>query len=51
MDLLSFGDNVEMSDDDLAVAKTVENSSVTGSDASRERQGKETRTTGGIASR
>jgi transposase len=50
MDLLSFGDNSEMSDDDLAVVKTVESSSATGTDATREQQGEETRTAGGIVS-
>ncbi len=49
--VLSLGDKVEMSDKDPAVARTVENLSVAGSDTPAVKQEKETRTVGGIPSR
>ena len=51
LDLSDFGDNIEMSDNDPAVVKTMEMLSVAGSDVSASRQEKEARTTGGIPSR
>ncbi len=48
---LSFGNKVMMSDNDPAVAKTVETLSVAGSDALAPRQEKEARSSGGIPSR
>ncbi|MHA2146484.1 MAG: zinc ribbon domain-containing protein [Candidatus Thorarchaeota archaeon] len=50
-DLLGFGDDAKMSDDDPAVASTMENLSVVGSDAPTSTQEKETRSSGGIPSR
>ena len=49
--LHSFGDKVMMSDNDPAVANTVETLSVAGSDASAFKQEKEARSSGGIPSR
>ena len=49
--LLSFGDEVEMSDKDPAVARTVESLSVAGRDTPVVKQEKEARTVGGIPSR
>ena len=51
MDLTLFGDKSSESDDDPAVARTVETLTVVEGDASTERQEKETRTVGGIPSR
>jgi IS605 OrfB family transposase len=50
-DLLSFGDEVEVGDEDLAVVKDAEKLSVAGSDTTRFREEKESRTVGGIPSR
>jgi hypothetical protein len=50
-DLLGFGDDAKMSDDDPAVASIMENLSVVGSDAPTSTQEKETRSSGGIPSR
>ncbi len=50
-DLVSFGDETGKSDDDPAVARTVEALSVVGSDEPTAAQEKEARTTGGISSR
>jgi IS605 OrfB family transposase len=50
-DLLSFGDEAELSDKDSAVGKDAETLSVAGSDTTRTQQEKETRTVGGIPSR
>jgi len=49
--LLSFGDKSKMSDNDLAVVKTVETLSVTGSDVPVIKQEKEARSSEGIPSR
>jgi len=49
--LLSFGDDSEMGDNDPAVERTVERLSVAGSDALATRQEKEARSVGGIPSR
>lgn len=51
LDLLSFGDESEKSDNDPAVERTVERPSVCGSDTPLEAQKKETRTLGGTVSR
>ena len=50
-DLLSFGDEVESSDNDPAVVRTVETLSVAGSDNPVEVQEEEARTVGGTPSR
>jgi transposase len=50
-DLVSFSDGTDESDNDPAVASTVETLSVAGSDASVVKQEKEARTSGGIPSR
>ena len=50
-DLSDFGDKIEMSDNDPAVVRTVENLSVAGSDTPALVQKKETRTVGGTPSR
>jgi hypothetical protein len=50
-DLLGFGDDSKMSDDDLAVVKTMETLSVVGSDEPISTQEKEARSSGGIQSR
>jgi len=50
-DLTSFSDETSMSDNDLAVVRTVETLSVAGSDAPISRQEKEARSSGGIPSR
>jgi len=50
-DLHSFGDKTRMSDNDPAVAKTVETLSVVGSDVPELQQEKEARSSGGIPSR
>ncbi|MHA1576502.1 MAG: hypothetical protein ACTSU3_04005 [Candidatus Thorarchaeota archaeon] len=50
-DLLSFGDEVESSDNDPAVVRTVEKLSVAGSDAPAMVQEEEARTVGGTPSR
>jgi IS605 OrfB family transposase len=50
-ELLSFGDEAEMGDEDLAVVKDAETLTVAGSDTTRVRQEKEARTVGGIPSR
>ena len=47
-DLLGFGDDSKMSDDDPAVVKTVETLSVAGCDVPVSKQEKETRSMGGI---
>ena len=47
-DLLGFGDDSKMSDDDPAVVRTVETLSVVGSDVSESAQEKEARSIGGI---
>ncbi len=51
MDLLSFGDEVESSDNDPAVVRTVETLSVAGSDTPALVQEEEARTVGGTPSR
>jgi transposase len=51
MDLLGFGDDSKMSDNDPAVASTMETLSVVGSDVPTLKQEKETRSSGGISSR
>ena len=48
MGLLGGGDNVEVGDHDHAVARTVEDLAVAGSDDPGQRQETEARTTGGI---
>ena len=50
-DLLGFGDDSKMSDDDLAVVSTMETLSVVGSDDPTSVQEKEARSSGGIPSR
>jgi IS605 OrfB family transposase len=50
MDLLSFGDDSGMGDDDHAVVRTVESLSVVGSDTPAEEQKQEARTDGGMPS-
>jgi len=50
-DLVSFGDKAKMSDNDPAVAKTVETLTVVGSDVPTSVQEKEARSSGGIPSR
>ena len=50
-DLVSFSDGTGKSDDDPAVARTVEMLSVAGSDALAFKQEKEARSSGGIPSR
>ena len=50
-DLVSFSDESDVSDNDHAVARTVETLSVAGSDASAVQQEKEVRSIGGSASR
>ncbi|MHA1137722.1 MAG: hypothetical protein ACTSSE_14675 [Candidatus Thorarchaeota archaeon] len=50
-DLASFSDGASESDNDLAVARTVETLAVAGSDASAVIQEKDARTSGGIPSR
>jgi hypothetical protein len=50
-DLLGFGNDSKMSDDDLAVVKTMETLSVIGSDEPISTQEKEARSSGGISSR
>ena len=47
-DLIGFGDDSKMSDDDPAVVRTVETLSVAGRDVPASIQGKETRSIGGI---
>jgi len=49
--LLSLGDEVEVSDKDHTVARTVESLSVAGSDAPVVKQEKEAKSVGGIPSR
>ena len=49
-DLLGFGDDSKMSDNDPAVVRTVETLTVVGSDALTSTQEKETRSSGGISS-
>ena len=49
-DFLGFGDDSKMSDDDLAVVRTVETLSVAGDDVPASVQEKETRSSGGIPS-
>jgi hypothetical protein len=49
-DLSDFGDKIEMSDNDLAVVRTMEILSVVGSDAPTSTQEKEARSSGGIPS-
>jgi len=49
-DLSDFGDKIEMSDNDPAVVRTVENLSVAGSDTSAVVQEEEARTVGGTPS-
>jgi hypothetical protein len=51
LDLLSFGDESELGDKDLAVVKDAEILTVAGNDTARGRQEKEARTVGGIPSR
>jgi predicted nuclease with RNAse H fold len=51
MSLFSFSDDVEKGDDDPAVVRTVENLTVTGSDAPVLKQEREARSSGGIPSR
>ncbi len=50
-DLSDFGDKIEMSDNDPAVERTVENLSVAGSDTPASAQEEEARTVGGTPSR
>ncbi len=50
VDLLSFGDESEMSDDDPVVEKTVEKLSVVGTGTPTDKQEKETRSIGGTVS-
>ena len=50
-DLLGFGDDSKMSDNDPAVVRTVETLSVVGSDVPIVAQEKEVRSSGGIPSR
>ena len=50
-DVVSFGDKAGESDNDPAVVSTVETLSVVGSDVLTEKQEKEARSSGGIASR